>query len=190
MNSQKNFGSLLKKEIIVADGKTVMMFTFTGLQIQNQGILFRLNCSHAHLQIEEGIISIYIDDDISSLSAILLNDDYYNFMMEGRRIVDEICVLDAAYLIPFKMFAWNDLMDKKNRGEHVNERDLKKHKYDVFRLLEIVPNDTAITVSGSVAENISKFLEKIVPEPVALAQIGLSIEKEQAIEMLKQIYIS
>lgn len=143
-----------------------------------------------HLQIEEGIISIYIDDDISSLSAILLNDDYYNFMMEGRRIVDEICVLDAAYLIPFKMFAWNDLMDKKNRGEHVNERDLKKHKYDVFRLLEIVPNDTAITVSGSVAENISKFLEKIVPEPVALAQIGLSIEKEQAIEMLKQIYIS
>ena len=49
MNSQKNFESLLKKEIIVADGKTVMMFTFTGLQIQNQGILFRLNCSHANL---------------------------------------------------------------------------------------------------------------------------------------------
>lgn len=67
---------------------------------------------------------------------------------------------------------------------------MKKHKYDVFRLLEIVPNDTAITVSGSVAENISKFLERIVPEPVALAQIGLSIEKEQAIEILKQIYIS
>ncbi len=36
-----------------------------------------------HLDVEEGIIPIYIDDEISSLSAIMLNDDFYNFMMEG-----------------------------------------------------------------------------------------------------------
>ena len=40
------------------------------------------------LEIEEGIIPIHIDDDTSSLSAILLNDDYYKFMMSGRRVVD------------------------------------------------------------------------------------------------------
>lgn len=57
------------------------------------------------LEIEEGIIPIHIDDDTSSLSAILLNDDYYKFMMSGRRVVDGIGVLGAEHLISFKMYA-------------------------------------------------------------------------------------
>lgn len=87
-----------------------------------------------HLEIEEGIIPIHIEDDTSSLSAILLNDDFYKFMMSGRRVVDGIGVLGAEYLIPFKMYAWINLLERKRAGEHVNEKDLKKHKYDVFRL--------------------------------------------------------
>ena len=75
-----------------------------------------------------GIIPIHIDENTSSLSAILLNDDYYKFMLAGRRIVSGISVLDTEHLIPFKMYAWLDLKDRKARGEHVNERDLKKHK--------------------------------------------------------------
>ena len=62
-----------------------------------------------HLEIEEGIIPIHIDDDTSSLSAILLNDDFYKFMMSGRRVVDGIGVLGAEHLIPFKMYAWINL---------------------------------------------------------------------------------
>ena len=50
-----------------------------------------------HLEIEEGIIPIHIDDDTSSLSAILLNDDFYKFMMVGRRVVDGIGVLGAEH---------------------------------------------------------------------------------------------
>lgn len=78
-----------------------------------------------------------IDDDTSSLSAILLNDDYYKFMMSGRRVVDGIGVLGAEHLIPFKMYAWINLLERKRAGGHVNEKDLKKHKYDVFRLLQM-----------------------------------------------------
>ena len=50
-----------------------------------------------HLEIIEGIIPIHIDDDTSSLSAILLNDDFYKFMMAGRRVVDGIGVLGAEH---------------------------------------------------------------------------------------------
>ena len=39
------------------------------------------------LNVEQGIIPIYIDEDTSSLSAILLNDDFYNFMIGNE---DEI----------------------------------------------------------------------------------------------------
>ena len=141
-----------------------------------------------HLNVQTGIVPVHIDDDVSSLSAILLNDDFYQFMMSGRRVVDEICVLEAAYLIPFKMFAWIDLTNKKTRGEHVNERDLKKHKYDVFRLLEIVPDNTKVSVSGLVQDSVNEFLARIEQEQLALSQIGLTIDKESAIDFISRIY--
>ena len=50
-----------------------------------------------HLEIKEGIIPIHIDDDTSSLSAILLNDDFYEFMMSGRKVADGIGVLGAHF---------------------------------------------------------------------------------------------
>ena len=43
-----------------------------------------------------------MDEDISSLSAILLDNDYYEFLKQGKVVVDGVTVLDAAYLIPFK----------------------------------------------------------------------------------------
>lgn len=77
-----------------------------------------------HLDVAEGIIPIHIDDDVSSLSAILLNDDYYQFMLEGRKKLQRVGILDAEHIIPFKMFAWLDLKRRKENGEHVNEKDL------------------------------------------------------------------
>ena len=142
-----------------------------------------------HLSAETGIIPIHIDEEISSLSAILLNDDFYQFMMEGRRTVNGISVLDAAHLIPFKMYAWLDLTEKKTKGEHVNERDLRKHKYDVFRLLEIVTNDISIPVSGLVKESVERFLKRIAGEELALDQIGLIIGQEQGMDLIRKIYI-
>ena len=37
-----------------------------------------------------------MDEDISSLSAILLDDDYYDFLKQGKVTVDGVTVLDAA----------------------------------------------------------------------------------------------
>ena len=49
-----------------------------------------------------------------------------------------VTVLDAAYLIPFKAKAWMDLTDRKAAGEHVDSKNIKKHKNDVFRLTELI----------------------------------------------------
>ena len=142
-----------------------------------------------HLDVEEGIIPIHIDDDTSSLSAILLNDDFYNFMLEGRKIVAGVSVLAESYIIPFKMYAWLDLKRRKEAGEHVNERDYKKHKNDVFRLLQIVNTDEKVNVSGLVRECVDKFLFEIEKEQIRVEQLGLMITKEEAMELLKSIYL-
>lgn len=142
-----------------------------------------------HLDVEEGIIPIHIDDDTSSLSAILLNDDFYNFMLEGRKIVAGVSVLAENYIIPFKMYAWLDLKRRKEAGEHVNERDYKKHKNDVFRLLQITNPDEKVSVSGLVRESVEKFLLEIEKEQIRVEQLGLMITKEEAMELLKSIYL-
>lgn len=142
-----------------------------------------------HLDVEEGIIPIHIDDDTSSLSAILLNDDFYNFMLEGRKIVAGVSVLAENYIIPFKMYAWLDLKRRKEAGEHVNERDYKKHKNDVFRLLQIVNTDEKVSVSGLVRESVERFLGEIEKEQIRVEQLGLMITKEEAMELLKSIYL-
>ena len=138
--------------------------------------------------IPDGIIPIHIDEDTSSLSAILLNDDYYKFMLTGRRVVSGISVLDTEHLIPLKMYAWLDLKDKKARGEHVNERDLKKHKYDVFRLLQIARRDNKIETNGIVRENIIRFMEEIRMENIPFIQLLLPFEMQEALAYLGEIY--
>ena len=142
-----------------------------------------------HLDVEEGIVPIHIDDDTSSLSAILLNDDFYNFMLEGRKIVAGVSVLAENYIIPFKMYAWLDLKRRKEDGEHVNERDYKKHKNDVFRLLQITNPDEKVSVSGLVRESVENFLGEIEKEQIRVEQLGLMITKEEAMELLKSIYL-
>lgn len=139
-------------------------------------------------QVEHNIIPIHIDNDTYSLSAILLNDDFYNFMLEGRKTVDDISLLSEEYLIPFKMYAWLDLTEKRKNGEFVKSTDLKKHKYDVFRLLQLVNIGKIIKTNGLVKESIEKFIVAMNQEELHLEQLKLPFSKQEGIDMLIKLY--
>lgn len=141
-----------------------------------------------HLEIKDNVVPIYIDDDISSLSALLLNDDFYDFMLQGRTVKNGICILSAEYLIPFKMYAWLDLTSKKKNGKKAKSSDIKKHKYDVFRLLQIVTLDKQIYTKGLVHSSIVNFINCMENEYLPLNQIGLDITKQEGISILKELY--
>ena len=120
------------------------------------------------------------------------NMHFYKFMMSGRKTVDGLGVLGAEHLIPFKMYAWINLLDRKRAGRHVNEKDLKKHKYDVFRLLQIVTAGIKVESEGLVAESIHRCIEEISATDetkVRLLQMGLPFGREQGVELLKEIYL-
>ena len=86
--------------------------------------------------LEDGaeLTPIHIDDSISSLSAILLNDSYYDALLRGRDVIDGFSILRHSWLIPFKAKAWLDLNERNRRGEHVDSRNLKKHRNDIIRM--------------------------------------------------------
>lgn len=73
-----------------------------------------------------------IDDEISSLSAILLNEAYYELLKTGQIVVDGIPVLSPICLIPFKAKAWLELRERKSNGGQVDSKNIKKHKNDIF----------------------------------------------------------
>ncbi len=58
---------------------------------------------------ESGLMPIHIDDEVSSLSAILLDEEYYRLLVENRTSASGVAVLSVEGLIPFKAKAWLDL---------------------------------------------------------------------------------
>ena len=131
-----------------------------------------------------------IDEDISSLSAILLDDSYYEFLKMGKTIVDGITVLDAAYLIPFKAKAWMDLTDRKAAGEHVDGKNIRKHKNDVFRLTELLDLAARITAPQGVYADMQEFVRRMKNESVDVKQLGLAGRtKDEILDEIKVMYL-
>ena len=123
------------------------------------------------------------------LDAILLDNDYYEFLKQGKVVVDGVTVLDAAYLIPFKAKAWMDLTDRKAAGEHVDSKNIKKHKNDVFRLTELVDPTAKVVAPQGVYADIQEFVRRMKNENVDIKQLGLvGRTKEKILEELKAMY--
>lgn len=130
-----------------------------------------------------------IDDDISSLSAILLNDEYYEFLLHGRAKVNGITILDAGYLIPFKAKAWLDLTGKKSSGENVDGKNVRKHKNDIFRLSALLGQNSRIYVVPKIHKDIRDFLQAMRRESVDTKQLGLARTKDDILEILFNTYL-
>lgn len=130
-----------------------------------------------------------IDEEISSLSAILLNDTYYDLLKNGQIVIDGIPVLRPTCLIPFKAKAWLDLRERKNSGEHIDSRNIRKHKNDVFRLARLITSDTRQHLEKEIAIDMKCFLRAMTKEEVDLKSMGIKeINKESIIDLLYKCF--
>lgn len=132
-----------------------------------------------------------IDEEISSLSAILLNDDYYQILKQGKIHVSGITILDAPYIIPFKAKAWLDLYDRKASREAIDSKNIRKHKNDIYRLSELLnlDQDKVMTLPKGVQEDMKIFFERIISEEIDISQLGIrGRTKDSIINQLMKIY--
>ena len=102
-----------------------------------------------------------IDDEVSSLSAILLDTDYYDFLRSGAALADGIPVLGAAHLIPLKAKAWLDLTRRKAGGDHVDSKNIRKHKNDIIRLSTLLSPELKITLPDTIIADMETFLASV-----------------------------
>lgn len=151
--------------------------------------LFTRHLAGFHLPSDAVLTPLPIDENISSLSAILLDDHYYQLLCSGRTVINGITILDTAYLILFKIKAWLDLSNRKLSGESVDSKNIRKHKNDIFRLSALLKPNTKIEISSQVNQDFQAFLTAMQKEKIDTKQLGLTRTKDSILEIFQNIYI-
>lgn len=130
-----------------------------------------------------------LDGAVSSLSAILLDEDYYAFVVQGRRQSDELAWIEADRLIPLKASAWLDLSARAAAGEQVDARDIRKHLNDVFRLSQLLSADRRITLPDKIARDLAAFLTQADRDTIDFRQLRIAgTNQTETIARLRDIY--
>lgn len=133
--------------------------------------------------------------DISSLSAIIMDDDYYNFTIKHSVLTDGIRHADSAALIALKTRAYLNLLKDKKDGRHVNTKDIKKHRTDVLKNVVIMP-DEPVPAPSEVVSCIKEFTASIHSEWSDLGDaLARSLEQtpefvEALLQQLDKMFIS
>ncbi|MCD8307075.1 MAG: hypothetical protein LUD51_02445 [Clostridia bacterium] len=129
-----------------------------------------------------------VDEEIASLSAILLDDDYHQFLRSGKVIINGVSYLDAPHLVAFKARAYLDLMRRKSEGMQVNTDDIKKHKNDIFRLTQMIAS-RHVEPNQAVKADIVAFLKYAMQNPPVMKDIvDVHLTFEEAVGILKNCY--
>jgi len=130
-----------------------------------------------------------MEEDVSSLSAILMNDDYYAFILSGRTVRDGLPLVGAEHLIPLKARAWLDLTQRKEGGVPVDSKSIRKHKNDVFRLYQIIDPDVDPAAPDKVKNDLRAFVAGMATEDVDLKALGVqTVTLDDILKGLQSLY--
>jgi hypothetical protein len=152
--------------------------------------LFSRNPDNLVLGDDSHLTPIPVADDVSSLSAILMDENYYQFLRQHKTTIDGISVVKQECIIPLKARAWLDLNARKDAGEEVDTKDIKKHKNDVFRLFQVIPPELQVELPQAIADDMTRFFEALSEEPgLSLKPFGLEgLGVLDVIEALRNVY--
>ena len=132
---------------------------------------------------------IPIDEAAASLSAILLDDSYYEFILAGRKELDGLPWVAEDRLIPLKASAWLDLGERRAKGEPVDSKSIRKHANDVLRLAQLLAPDDRIAVAPRIAQDLNRFLDGIEADrTIDPKSIGIGTDLAELMERISLAY--
>jgi len=142
------------------------------------------------LDLKEGtyLTPIPVLDGIPSLSAILLDDDYYKYTIGHSTFNEGLRIANPESLICLKAKAFLDLQKRKENGEDIPEKEIRKHKLDIFRLAALLPADGNFILPDSIKVDLQEFADLIsgdLPDNVIFKEMGLgTIDVEKLFDQM------
>ena len=135
---------------------------------------------------------ISVGEDLSSLSVILMDDNYYAFTIEHSRNIDDIHVASPEALIFLKAKAYTEMLDRKAEGKLVDSRDIEKHKKDIFRLIAMLPQDSHFTLPEKMKNDMNDFYQRVgeLSNPDFFKNAGLrGLNAERLLELINTAFL-
>ena len=174
----------------VTNGGKPQFYRFDKPEDESYPKMIELFCrTDFELKDAEGITPIHIDDEISSLSAILLDEAYYKTLLAGKVIRNNLSVLRPEYIILFKAKAYLDLKKRKETGEMVDSSDIKKHKKDILRIAAELMLEQVTDLPETVAADIGIFIDSLEKGPFDQNSLKIyGLKNDEVVNLLKDIF--
>ena len=110
---------------------------------------------------EEHNIEAIMMEDSSYLSAIILESDYYNYLIRHTEEKNGLRYASVDSLICLKVLAYLNLREDKRNGRHVNDDDFKKHRRDVLMAAASLSIGDEFVVPRNIKDLITRFIEVV-----------------------------
>jgi hypothetical protein len=129
-------------------------------------------------------------EEASSLSAILLDEEYYKFALSNTQLMDGLHLANDFALICMKARAFINNAKRKAEGKEVRSGDISKHKNDIIRITATLTPNVVIPVPAIVKQDLAEFIIVIKTEKTDVKQIlkeqgGANTSLEQIIDQLE-----
>lgn len=139
------------------------------------------------------ITPIPTDADLSSLSAILLDDDYYKYTIQHSKVENGVHIANTESLIALKCKAYLDMKRRKEETGDGDERHIRKHRNDVFRLVaSITPAEQTFELPNKIYNDVTSFcaqMEADLPDANLIKDMKLrGITPTDLLDRLKTLF--
>lgn len=130
------------------------------------------------LDLEDGthLTPIPVEDDLSSLSAILLDDDFYHYILEHSVVENGLHLANIEALICLKAKAYLEIAERLANGSKEDKKHLGKHKKDVFRLAVMLTEANLFELPDNIKTQMQNFADAIakdIPDKAIFKSMGL-----------------
>ena len=106
---------------------------------------------------------IPMDEQVSSLSAILLDDEYYQFVLTGRKNKHGIpSWVGEDRLIPLKAVAWMEMTERVRQGVVIDSKNINKHLSDIVKLSALLQPGQVIELPAKLRADLQAFAQAVV----------------------------
>ncbi len=127
----------------------------------------------------------------TGLSCIVLNDDYYHFLINQTQNIKNLSILSIPALILQKIKAYLNLQEQytpdKPHGSDRGKGNIRKHRNDVFLMLFSLDQDITCPVSEVLMRDIMLFIQAIEADETAWKGIRAHLEHQYGAASLQGI---
>lgn len=146
------------------------------------------------LDLKEGthLTPIPVEEGLTSLSAILLDDEYYQYILEHSEVEDGLRLAQKEAVICLKAKAFIDLNELREKGEKIDKKKIRKHHTDIFRLGLTLGSGDYYELPDGIKADLLKYLHSIendLPGNELFKSMDLGhIKPENVCEQIKESF--